>query len=912
VSKTATESDKKKPLFLVSGLEFLVVIALSIAVSALHLYKFKGPNLTLLFDGFGFLTTAAGCMQVFTVENIGQVLSYCFGGFSEDARLKLVETLAPAKEVVRTGPLIPLLLGVAYTLAGKAAVPQFWSVATTAMWITQALMIGFMWLACRIAFNPTVARIAAAIALLYPAFILNGNRIASETQACLAITAATAMFLFYAKIGFRNTDKFVGGLWGGLVLGFLALARPPFLVLPVLLMVAVSFIAWRLKEAIPFKRNWLIGVICGAAALLAPWALCNKILTGKPSITIDRFAVYNLYTGLNTKSQGFDVLPSELVEHPGRFKQALPAVLEEVAESAVDKPEGFLVMAMLKPARLLDSPWNDYQVAAFGVPWLVQRYGHQLLLVLAYVGLFALWSRAVRERSIQSLSTACVFSIVVLYNFIHCLFISMARYTYPVMPVVIVLAAWGIACVRVVPRWWLLTIGVLLAPLPSLLIEMNRDTIMPEVAKSVGNDLFAVLFAVLPTVAFLFFATTVAGVFDAGQHRLKTTYLAASMAITFFVMTVSGYGLRQIAYPLSIGTNEFSITVPQDRSSLRPCWFVVFDPLLEGFSLDAMKGLTISVNGKELTGSVYPLIGTDSSQRASYVYEKAFAHSGQKDLTAFRQWYAIAVPPHLVRVGGNNTVQFKSDGSARIRLASDLFNSFGQGQTVSLLQFSWSKGFTINPPLDMRMFESFEIDPKALEPNANLRPRVALLAVQEVGGAQGYIDPVGEPVVVDLGDQVLRKDGNRMVSLSVPADKLKGVSDGIKGGAGNAVHLKVSGTCAAEKGTSKASIALVTNAGAKETMCPLAPETIPCGTDGKSFSFIDVIPVLPGQDFNLSSLVLVCGQPWWDVLQYGTFKLDAPVQVRQLKLEASVTNLPDLSSDTARFVEYRCQPVVSH
>lgn len=897
--------------------EFACVCALSIAVSIVHLQLLGGPNLTLLFDGFGFLNTTTRCMSAFDIESFKQILSYCASGFDETARLSLASRLQDASNIVRTGPLLPILLGCAYTIAGKAAIPQFWTVATWSMWITQASTIGLIWVAARTAFSPLVARIAALIAIFYPAFILNGNRIASETQACLAVILVTTLFLYFAKKDFTTTRGFVKGFLCGLALAFLALARPPFLLLPVLLIVALSFVAWKIKQPIPFKVRWLIGCICGGALMLAPWALCNKILTGTPAITIDRFALYNLYSGLNARYQGFDFLPGEYVQHPERFKSTFKEVAKDICQFGQEHPAAFATMIVLKPVRLLDSPWNDYQTSCLGVPWLLQRYFHQLLLALGLIALFELWSSGLKQRSLSSFTPPIVLSFVVLYNFIHVLFISMARYTYPIMPVIILLASYGIARVWQSGRRLSILPALLVVPLPTLLIEsaIASSKLPAQLILTPGIDFCVTILSATIALAFLYFIFSVNRTFQYSRAFAQGVWSIA-IPIVVVLLAAANCGLKQIAVPIETASpsDRIKVMVPisNDNELASRSWLVVVDPLLEGFSLDAIKDCRISVNGKEIPGELYPFIGADRAQRDLYAYSKAFAHSNHSDVSRIRQWYCQAVPPGLVKVGDNSIEFWKSSEShdRKIHVMFDVLDSSKCSSSVSLRQFSWTKGFAINPPLDMRMVERDRDRLVPAREKENVRPRIMLLSVEETD-PKTYLQPIGAIESIKFDSVSLSKKGQRMVSLVVPPEKLAAAINEIKSGYGNAVWFKVSGQLGA--GPTKASIVSIVkttgDGGSNETMAPLAPELIECGTGTKRFSFIDIVPAAAAADGSLalSARLVAAGRRWWDVLQYGNYGIDAPVQLDELTVETAVTALPDLSKQ--KWQLYPCRAI---
>ncbi len=932
-------------------LEFAAVCGLSLLASAGYIYWLNGANLTLLFDGFGYLLTTQGCITVFDASLFNQIFTYCTSGFDDHLRLALSEKMSAASGLFRSGPLLPTWLAGAYLLSGKPPTPQYWAVGTWAMWAVQALTIGLIWLAARTSFGSKVARIAAFFAIAYAPFIVNGNRISTETQACLGVIAASYLFLYLGKKDFAPAKSLNNGFLSGLVLGFLALARPPFLLLPVLQVVTLS-IAGRLSNLrFPFGWRWFLGVVCGAAMLLAPWAVCNKILTNKFSIAIDRYAIYNLYTGLSTRSRGFDVIPGEFVEHPERFNMTLHEALNRISAEASAEPVAFAQMMALKPARLLDSPWNDCQTSCYGVPWLVQRYWHQMLLLLSFFGISVLWQRALKERSWSALTPAITFSLVILYNLIHVLFITMNRYTYPIMPVFIVAAAYGLFAIWRQCKHKFLVLGALAAaPLPSFLFESFNTPFVPLVSQLASSAGVSIMAAAL---AFLIFLGMPAFVSLAQRQMnfeprtvLNTTF--ATIACSLFCMIAAYCGVRQtlVALPCDAKEDNLSVSVAvpggnwlEGREARG--WFVVVDPAFEGFSLEALQSCRFAVNGTELNTDLLPLLMTDHEERSYAVYEKAFSHSGKRDTTTVRQWYCIAVPPHLVRAGKVNNVAIsqkapvdKSSSTIGVRLMCDVLEDGKDVAPAALRQFSWSKGFTVNPPLDMRMPATSKVverstdDPMLTETEkpGRLRPRLYLLAVGGTpGGGADYpalTAPIGEADVITFPEVSIGPGKqDKVVTLNIAPDKLQRTISGIKNGTGNSIRLKVSGEIVAEAGSGEASIAAITNMTAtvgsevssSETMAPLAPEIIavsPQTTDvapPRSFSFIDIIPAftdadgkdipLDGtsrRDFEARVRLLIAGKPWWDVLQYASYKIERSVRVRNLRVEAAPTNLPSL------------------
>ena len=150
----------------------------------------------------------------------------------------------------------------------------------------------------------------------------------------------------------------------------------------------------------------------------------------------------NIWAGCNIDRDGWDVQP--WASHPELYKRSVAETVELVARDISERPLAFVWMMLRKPARMLDSPWNDFQISFWGVPFYVQRALHQLILLLAVLGSAKALERGLQEKNRAGLVPAVILTLVVAYHFVNCLFISMNRYFITAIPAVLVLAGYGL------------------------------------------------------------------------------------------------------------------------------------------------------------------------------------------------------------------------------------------------------------------------------------------------------------------------------------------------------------------------------------------------------------------------------------------------------------------------------------
>ncbi len=430
--------------------EPILLFLASLLISSAHLFLSGAPNLTIIFDSQGFLGLVAACNQVFTANLLSKVMHYLASGCPEAMRAELALSLLPALDLLKSGPTLPAILGPVYAIVGKAVTQANWEIAAWTMITVQALVPPLLWLTGQEIGGRAVARVAGLIAITYAPFTINASRILLELPACLFLSILVYMALRLSverKNGqdgiLCNIVLLLEGFAFGAAGAALTISKSTLLVLPLLLAVEAACIIWLACRR--FSISWLSGVLIGSFVVLAPWMIATQILTGKPTILVKRHGAYNLWAGSNLASDGWDAVPCRYVNHPEEFPLKPRAVLENIASQARQHPFEFASLSLRKPARIISSPWNDFQNSCFGQSCRLQLWWHELLLLFASIGFFACLSRFSVTRERAWLTAAVIAVTAILYHLaIYSPFISMSRYFFPAMPAVVILAALGL------------------------------------------------------------------------------------------------------------------------------------------------------------------------------------------------------------------------------------------------------------------------------------------------------------------------------------------------------------------------------------------------------------------------------------------------------------------------------------
>lgn len=360
------------------------------------------------------------------------------------------------KEFVITGPSFPFFLGFC-SLLTKAAVSADINIFLLAQSLLSSLTVVFVAIIGKTLWDTKTGTIAGYLAAFYPAFIVNSGRLYSETFATFVEVAALLIVIEIARescsgspLSWHRLKYF---LLGALLI-VLQLTRSSMILFSVAALVFVficgaraaslNTINWR-KACANFAM-----VMVGCSMVLAPWLLFEKTAFNKLSLVVDRVGHYNLFVGTNSEIQGFLSYP-----YPdGRGIEA-KSFLQLVKESYKRSPNRFIKLMLDKPARLYKFPWNDFRTAIGPVTMPAQVAFHQLIILLAIIGLaiavpFAPTNQDIEREQAEdnnrgkTLGKAAVLLIIAL-NLPYLAFITVPRYNLMAMPALIILAAAAIS-----------------------------------------------------------------------------------------------------------------------------------------------------------------------------------------------------------------------------------------------------------------------------------------------------------------------------------------------------------------------------------------------------------------------------------------------------------------------------------
>jgi Tfp pilus assembly protein PilF len=352
------------------------------------------------------------------------------------------------KTVFYQAPLYPYFLGTWYSIAGTSrwtlSLLQILLGATSCVWLGMA---------GRRFFSPAVGTIAAVFLALYPSAIYFDVLV---QKTVLDSFLVTLLLFLLSLLTLRPSRPFVWFLTG-LTLAWLALSRENALVLPVVIggwsSVFFRYHSWR------HRLQWVALMILGMAILLLPVGWRNYHVGGGFRLTTSQFGP-NLYIGNNPNANGRYVPlraghgnvvyerrdATDLAEEKVG-KQLSPA---EVSSFWTNEAVGYVRQHPTDWLRLLARKffftWNAYEISDTDDQYLASRWSPLLRFVtrvfhfgvicpMAAVGI-ALWHDRRRVWLLYLMLAAYALSVIVFY--------VLARYRYPLVPILLLFAAAGV------------------------------------------------------------------------------------------------------------------------------------------------------------------------------------------------------------------------------------------------------------------------------------------------------------------------------------------------------------------------------------------------------------------------------------------------------------------------------------
>lgn len=636
------------------------------------------------------------------------------------------------KEFVITGPSFPFFLWLC-SLLTTSEVSKDTSVFLVAQSLVSSLTVIFIALIGKNLWNQRTGITAGYLAAFYPAFIVNSGRLYSETFATL-IEVAALLILTQASTerpsGARLSWYWLKYVALGALLVVLQLTRSSMILLTgvALLFVFISGTkAYRLGQVHWKKAAANVALtIAGCVMVLAPWLVFEQSAFNKLTLVVDRVGHYNLFVGTNTEIQGFLSYP-----YPDGRGIEQKSFVQLVKEACKKSPSRFIKLMLDKPARLYKFPWNDFRTAIGPVPMQMQVAFHQLIVLLALVGLAVAIPFAPSDKSPdgdkelsrgQILGKAAVLLVIAL-NLPYLAFITVPRYNLMAMPAIILLAAAAVVAVvtllrenklaRAPKSLCLSAIFLLFYLRDDLRAPFSfGDTSSLSLYFVQGTDLLTrsliATFAVLTLLGSLWFClpllTKQAAKANAGKVFVALLAVAL-LPLTLFPQRANGRfqeGLITLSTPGETIVGQFPVEKATGGSS---SWFLLIDSDLGQLPNQQFE---IELNGKKLTAPPMPsLAALDDWQylktntsvgsylECSYIFDCLSREAALRN-TDLRQWFAIPISSEVqAQIEQNKTVEVsivqKTSQPTTLFTAASLPNN--RQLLPSRNIYSWEKAF---------------------------------------------------------------------------------------------------------------------------------------------------------------------------------------------------------------------------
>lgn len=332
------------------------------------------------------------------------------------------------------GPGYPLFVAGFYALFGHHVLPVYLTQILLDV-LTLLLLHRF---ALDIIGHARGAWIAAAFYALYPPFIQQAISLYSETLYGLLLLASLWVFWQATRRGQLRWFAFCG-----LILGAATLVRPVTLLFPIWL----SACLWPVRRRVGLWRPALI-LIAFFVLILMPWTLRNQRLFGTfvPVSTLSGLNFYQAHVGIDQAdalrvrrpTEAISLLRRQLAE-----RGIAPDSLNEAQFDRVAQREALALIAR-HPARYLYLFLNRFlrlwlNVGYYGRPSLASLFlaGANGLLLL---GMILAW---VRYRQTWWVAALPSLAVVVYFTLFHMVIHAQVRYSFPVVPYVMVFAGYA-------------------------------------------------------------------------------------------------------------------------------------------------------------------------------------------------------------------------------------------------------------------------------------------------------------------------------------------------------------------------------------------------------------------------------------------------------------------------------------
>jgi 4-amino-4-deoxy-L-arabinose transferase-like glycosyltransferase len=324
-------------------------------------------------------------------------------------------------------PLYPYFIAVPYELFGTLAAVK-WAQALVA-----SLLVPAVGRVAALAFGPATGLLAAAFVAFYPDFVWFSVHFWSETLFMVLLFWAFERF-FVADRTQRVSDALLAGvLWGlSILVRETALYFTPIAALRLAL-------GWQRKRGILRGSAFLLA----ALVTVAPWTLRNWMVF-RAFVPVSTAGSLNLFQGNArlTRQEVYDAyyaVGGRIEQHRFAQRMGIRAILDRqplwALEKLRDEMPRFWEADSLALIHIKRGAYGAVPVRAARAAWAIVVLPYLAALALFLAGLLALPPD--RDRLL-------LVGFLVFYNALHVVTHGFARYRLPIMPVVLMMAAWTI------------------------------------------------------------------------------------------------------------------------------------------------------------------------------------------------------------------------------------------------------------------------------------------------------------------------------------------------------------------------------------------------------------------------------------------------------------------------------------
>jgi 4-amino-4-deoxy-L-arabinose transferase-like glycosyltransferase len=317
-----------------------------------------------------------------------------------------------------------------------------WVAGGFAVWHIQLLQALFLAGACvliffvaRQIFSVGLAHWAALAMALYPLFIWYAARIWTESLLVLGVS-----FLAYRLIRFHHAPTFGRGIMLGIVSGFLILVKAGFL-----LFIPFLLLYYTLTRNFVAVRHCLLALVC-AVVIILPWTVRNYRVSDT-IIPVQTTASSNYLIG-NTVARDF-------FEHPLSLSISMQEGTEEIARSMgeaglspldAEEAAGENILRQKAIESFRSDPvflLKKLGIQAFTFWYLGEVPLKSIVLLIVQIPVLFFALRKIRKAVRESTLVVPLILIIIYWWGIAALFVAHARIAVPVMPLVLLLAVYG-------------------------------------------------------------------------------------------------------------------------------------------------------------------------------------------------------------------------------------------------------------------------------------------------------------------------------------------------------------------------------------------------------------------------------------------------------------------------------------